>query len=305
MNPNEAQIRRLKRRRPRDRFLRVSMAGICMLVAVAWLSGDFSISAVASEKRWQNLIRFLHEIQPYPMRQPDSEPGAVVRWAWDLFIRYGWPAGLATLAIAVAAIVLAGAGGLIMSLPAARSLASPSPFVSSGRAPTRRSRYGWRAVVIVTRAVLIFARAIPEYVWAFLFLAMLGPKAWPAVLALALHNVGILGKLGAEVIEDVEPAVPAALRGLGSSRAQIAVVGLLSLALPRLLVYFFYRWETCVREATVLGLLGFSSLGLWMMDARARDRYDEMVFMVLLGAAIVLVGDLVSAVARGLVRRAA
>lgn len=60
-----------------------------------------------------------------------------------------------------------------------------------------------------------------------------------------------------------------------------------------------------MRETTVLGMLGVSSLGYWVVDARARQNYDEMVFFVLIGAAIVLAGDLVSALARELVRRAA
>ena len=160
----------------------------------------------------------------------------------------------------------------------------------------------WKSLVAVTRAFLIFVRAIPEYVWAFLFLAMLGSKAWPAVLALALHNTGILGKLGSEVVENVEPAVPKALRGLGSLRTQIAVLGMFPVVFTRFLLFFCYRWETCVREATVLGMLGFASLGYWIADARARDRYDEMLFFILLGAVLVLLGDVVSALTRRFLR---
>ena len=124
------------------------------------------------------------------------------------------------------------------------------------------------------------------------------------VLALALHNAGILGKLGAEVVENTDSAAPGALRALGGSRRQIGLLGLLPLGLPRFLLYFFYRWETCVREATVLGMLGMASLGAWIVDARARNRYDEMLFYVLAGAGLVLVGDVVSALVRRVVRRA-
>ena len=74
--------------------------------------------------------------------------------------------------------------------------------------------------------------------------------------------------------------------------------------LPRFLLYFFYRWETCVREATVLGMLGMASLGYLILDARAGNRYDEMLFYVLLGVGLVLAGDLVSAAVRRVVRRA-
>jgi phosphonate transport system permease protein len=151
--------------------------------------------------------------------------------------------------------------------------------------------------------VLIFLRAIPEYVWAFLLLAMLGPTLWAAVFALAIHNTGILGKLNAEVMENLEPQTLAALRALGGRRTQIAWVGLLPLVAPRFLLFFFYRWETCVREATVIGMLGIASLGFYIQDARARQAYDVTFALILLGSAIVLIGDLVSAAARETLRR--
>ncbi len=71
------------------------------------------------------------------------------------------------------------------------------------------------------RLFMIFARAIPEYIWAFLFLAVLGPIAWPLVLALAVHNTGILGRLGAEVVENTESPPLTALRALGATRSQM------------------------------------------------------------------------------------
>jgi phosphonate transport system permease protein len=141
-------------------------------------------------------------------------------------------------------------------------------------------------------------------VWGFLLLVILGPSPWAAVLALVLHNVGILGRLDAETIENLPPRVPKALRGLGAGRLQIAALGLAPAAIPRFVLYFFYRFETCVREATVLGMLGVVSLGYFILDARARNHYDDMLFFVLLGAAIVIIGDVVSALARSAVRRA-
>ena len=207
--------------------------------------------------------------------------------------------------MSVAAVVLAALAALALTFTAARTLASPEPYVPNPRPPSRARRLPWRLAVGLTRTLLIFVRSIPEYVWAFLFLAVLGPNAWPVVLALAVHNSGILGKLTAEVVENLEAEPLRALRGLGASRLQITAAGIFPLILPRFLLFFFYRWETCVREATVLGMLGIVSLGYWIVDARARNHYDEMFFFVLIGAAIVLVGDLVSAVAREVVRRAA
>jgi phosphonate transport system permease protein len=285
-------------------MLRASGVAVVLLVATSWALGGFSVSEALSPRRLDNLRRFIQEVQPYPLRVGGT-PASAWRWASDLLGRKGWEASKQTLALSIAAIVLAGAVGLVLSLPAARNVASPEPFSTPGGAPAAGARFAWKALVAITRLALMFFRAIPEYVWAFLLLAMLGQQAWPAVLALALHNAGILGRLGAEVVENVEPGVPRALRALGGTRLQVASVGVLPLVLPRFLLYFFYRWETCVREATVLGLVGFVSLGYWIAEARAHDRYDEMMLLILLGAGLVLLGDLVSAITRSFVRRAA
>jgi phosphonate transport system permease protein len=163
----------------------------------------------------------------------------------------------------------------------------------------------WSALTATCRLFMIFVRAIPEYVWAFLFLALLGPISWPLVLALAVHNSGILRSLGAEVVENTESPALKSLRALGAGRAQIVLSAVFPMAFSRFLLFFLYRWETCVREAPVLGLLGISSLGFWIQDARARNHYDEMFFLILLGGALVLGGDLLSALAREWVRREA
>ncbi|MDP6409182.1 MAG: ABC transporter permease, partial [Planctomycetota bacterium] len=65
---------------------------------------------------------------------------------------------------------------------------------------------------------------------------------------------------------------------------------------------FFYRFETCVREATVLGMLGVVSLGFYIQEARAKLYYDEMLLLIGLGALIVLAADFLSSRARRYLR---
>ena len=298
------EIAALRRRRPRNRFARWSMVALAALAAYSWLAGDFGLADLLTERRLENLRRFAGELRPYPLRGAEFDLGVALAWAGSVLRDKGLAAAWTTLAISVAAIVLAGLGAALLCLPAARSLAAPEPYLPSARPPGPPARAFWWTVVHATRGLLIFLRAIPEYVWAFLLVAMIGPSAWPAVLALALHNLGILGKLDAEAIENLEPPRLAALRGLGAGRSQIAAVGIFPAVFGRFLLFFFYRWETCVREATVLGMLGIVSLGYWIQDARARQQYDTMLLLVLIGAALVLAGDLASTLARRWVRRA-
>lgn len=297
----------LRRARPRSKLVRASVVLLAALVAYAWLGGDVALDDLWTERRRENLARFLTtDVVPYALRGTDWTAGQYLDFALGLGRDRGFAGLGATLAIAVLAIVLAAGGGLALSFLAARNVASATPF-GDGAASGARSRVaaqGWRALCASTRALLILLRAIPEYVWAFLLLAMLGTSAWPAVLALAIHNSGILGKLGAETVENLDPRPLAAWRGAGATRAQTAWLAAMPLAANRLLLYFFYRFETCVREATVLGMLGVVSLGYWIQDSRAKQYYDEMVVFVALGAALVLAADLASAIVRHVLRRA-
>lgn len=339
MNAPERDIDALWRERPRSRFVRATLVLVPLLVGATWASSVFDWSDLFAARRAQNLRRFLaDELAPYPLRESGFSWGALWEWTGGLWRERGADGLLATACMAVLAITLAALAATLFAPLAARNVMSPTPFEFARAGRTRSTRRDvepaesarrsvagrlagasdprgarhdarmaavlWRAATAIVRAALILLRAIPEYVWAFLLLAMLGPSAWPAVLALAIHNSGILGKLGAETIENLESRPLVAWHTLGASRAQVWAGAVIPLALGRFLLYFFYRFETCVREATVLGMLGVASLGYWIQDARAKHFYDEMLFFVVLGAAIVLAGDLVSALARRAVRRA-
>lgn len=300
-----SEIARLRRARPRNRFARGSALALAALAVYAWLSGEIAVSDLVSERRIDNLRRFVRqEILPPEIQKNGFRFESLARWAGDIWRSRGLPGAAATLSISVLAILLAGAAGLLLALPGTRTFMTPEAYLPHARAPSLLRRAAWGSIVYLTRGIQLFLRSIPEYVWAYLFLAMLGPTAWPAVLALAIHNAGILGKLNSETIENLEAAPLRALRGLGAGRWTIATTAILPIALPRFLLYFFYRFETCVREATVLGMLGIVSLGYWIADTRAKRFYDEMLFLVLLGAGMVLIGDLVSAVSRRFLRRA-
>ncbi|MHC4953904.1 MAG: PhnE/PtxC family ABC transporter permease [Planctomycetota bacterium] len=295
-------VEQLYRERPRDRFARGSVVAMLAIVVLAWSSDAFSMAFLGTARARTNLSRFLTELRPYPLQGRDWDWGVAGDWLGTQLSGKVGDALLGTLAFSVAAIVLAGGLALLASVLAARNIATPEPFLPGPRAPRRLLRLAWSGVVWGTRLFLIVVRAIPEYVWAFILLTLLGPGAWPGVLALALHNSGILGKLFAEVTENGDPRTPRALRALGASRMEITVTAVWPDALNRFLLFFFYRWETCVREATVLGLLGFTGLGYYILQAKAAIFWDRMLLWTLLGSLLIVAGDLLSAWARRLVR---
>lgn len=300
-----ARIRELRRARPRSPFVRWSLLAILVLMVGSWILTGADLSDLFQPERMERFETFLHDdLRPAPVRGRPWDGSAVAEWAGALLRERGWHALEATLAISVLAIVLAWLAALTLAPLASRTLAAPAPYLDGGGRPSTVSRWGWRIVVGLVRFFLILVRSLPEYMMAFFLVAMLGEPGWAAVAALAIHNTGILGRLDAEVIENLPTAPLAALRASGATRSQILAAGVLPAAFNRFLLYFFYRWETCVREATILGTLGVVSLGYWIDDARHRGQEDVMVFFVLLGAALILIGDLISAVARSLVRRA-
>ena len=161
MTDRELKLRYLRSQRPRSRFAHWSALVLLIVMIGSWWVGDFQVENFLSERRLQNMNRFLHELIPYPLQGRDFDFGIAWEWAADVLARKGWSATVVTLAISVAAIVLAGLGGAFFSLPAARNFTSPEPFLSSLRNPHWAWHFLWRAVVWVTRLFLIFVRAVP------------------------------------------------------------------------------------------------------------------------------------------------
>lgn len=298
-------VDRLWRERPRSRFVRASLALFVLLLVVCWWRLGADLRDAFSPGGLDALGAFFTEdAKPRPLRDEPWSWDATWAWIGGEMSARGWAATANTLGVSVLAIVLAAILGGFLSLPAARTLATAEPFLPGGRPPSPRRRGAWRAVVGLTRVGLVMMRSMPEYVMAFLLLTIVGRSAWPAVLALMIHNAGILGRLYGEVIENLPARTLTSLRAAGAGRLQIVTHGILPAALPRFLMYFFYRWETCVREATVLSMLGMAGLGYWILEADAHDREDKLLLYIALASMLVLVGDLLSAVARRIVRRA-
>lgn len=278
----------LKRKRGRSPLLRFTGVSLFALGIVSWFTGQDWFSGVSAARRWENLQRFMGELVPFPMRDGG---GVSALWPWlhELLVWNGLDALWRTLHLGTAAALLAGAIALVGIALGARSLSSQNPR----GVPTVEG--AWRKPV--GKAVRLFAvggRAMPEFILAFLFLQIFGPTIWALVFALAIHNGGILLRLGAEVVDNAESQAAQLNLLQGGSRAATYFGMLVPENFNRFLLYLFYRWETCIREATILGVLGVGSLGFLISEAGVRFYYDEMLLWVVLGGGLVFIGDLVS-----------
>lgn len=272
----EQVVEQLWKRRQRSKLVRLTIALVGVATAWAWLFSDITFADLFTEQRLNNWSRFwTKDVVP-------DAPNGLGSWINEQMNAYGYKALFATLSISVVAIFIAGTSGMLLSFGAARTI--------GGLQPSRFSP--------VIRMVCILLRAIPEYVLSFLLLAIFGATAWPAILALAIHNAGILGRLGGELVENLPRRPLQSLDALGASRSQLATNAVFPMAVARYLLYFFYRFETCVREATILGMLGVISLGYYVVEARAHNDYDQMLLLICLGAVLVFIADVVSDVAR-------
>lgn len=208
-----------------------------------------------------------------------------------------WNLSLQTLAMSIVAIGLSGVGGILLSFPAAHTFFLANGLFSTAR-PTGFSRTWTWMGLLATRSILLVCRAIPAPIWALVALFVLFPGILPGAIALGIHNLGILGRLMAEVNENLDQRPLLALKAQGTPAALVFLYGVLPLTLTRFLSYILYRWEVCTRETVIVGLVGAGGLGRLLTEQLSSFDYRSVV--VTLGAFMLLtfVVDGASAAAR-------
>ena len=142
---------------------------------------------------------------------------------------------------------------------------------------------------------MLFARAVPEPIWALIFLFVLFPGILPGAIALAIHNLGILGRLMAEVIENLDERPLHSLKALGATQSQVFLYGILPLTLPRFLAYILYRWEVCIRATVIVGLVGAGGLGRLLTEQLSSFDYKGLLSTLIVFLGLTFVVDMISA----------
>ncbi len=203
--------------------------------------------------------------------------GSVVRPQVDgEILRLAFTEAWRTVAYAVAGLTVALAIGI------------PIGVIGSG--VLARNRWLKALNVGWARGLLAFLRSVHELVWAWLFVAAFGLTPLAAVLAIGIPYGGILGRIYAELLQDVPEAPLRALRSAGASEWRVLLYGRLPMAMPEMLSYTFYRLECGVRAAAVMSFVGLGGLGqqiqLSLQDLAYERIWTFMAFLIVLIAAI-------------------
>lgn len=123
-----------------------------------------------------------------------------------------------------------------------------------------RNMSGHRSISGAGKMVLSFIRTFPEIIMALMFIKAVGPGSFAGVLALGLHSIGMLGKLYADEVENIDYGPSEALLASGANRMQQLWFAILPQVMPGFLNYTLYRFEINVRSATILGVIGAGGL---------------------------------------------
>lgn len=155
-----------------------------------------------------------------------------------------------------------------------------------------------RVVFAVARGITVLARAVPDLVFALIFVRAVGIGPLAGILALGLHSVGMVAKLYADAVEQIDEGPRQAVVSTGSTTLQSLSTGVLPQVMPSFIAIALYRFDINVRASVVLGIVGAGGIGFELQNTLRQLVYDRGLGVVLVIFALIVVVEVVSAVVR-------
>lgn len=206
----------------------------------------------------------------------------------DLF----WPPGSAGIAAElVHALVVTVQIGFASALIGA-ILAIPIGSLAARNVSENRNLH------IFFRGLVLLVRGLPELVLAIVFVVVIGLGPVAGALALAIGSIGLLGKLVADSLEEIDPGPIEALKALGASRLQLYFTSILPQAAPAVIGATLYQLDVNIRSATLLGLVGGGGIGFYLLHASHTREYEVITLIVLMTFAVVFILELLAMLIR-------
>lgn len=250
-------------------FIRLSLIAALLLIIISWMfiliAKDASIADLFSTKNALHTQKMLKGLIGIGEQQPAFLN--MESWKNALKLTYN------TLIISIISIGLSAIGMILTVIPAARN-------VADGTLTLSRKWYNWLVFGFI-RCLYVFSRSVPELIWAMIIVFILKPGILPGALALALHNFGVLGKLCAEVIEDLDLKPVRNLASSGATSGQLLFYGVLPAVMPKFLTYILYRWEVIIRTTIVVGFVGAGGLGQQFKLSMSWFHYTDVTLILI------------------------
>lgn len=149
-------------------------------------------------------------------------------------------------------------------------------------------------VRMITRAFITLQRGLPEIVIMVLLAAAFGLGPYPAIVAIVLGSVGMLGKLIADAIEETDEKPLESLACTGASRWQVVRYGILPAVMPVIIANGIFRFEINMRQAGLLGAIGAGGLGYELSAAMLATEYERAMAVILVSLLLVFLTEKVS-----------
>lgn len=149
-------------------------------------------------------------------------------------------------------------------------------------------------VYIIDRGILNVIRALPDLLYALVFVAAVGIGPLPGILALVFFNVGVVVKLLSETVDGVDPGPIEAANAAGARRSQMVRWAALPQVLPNYVAYSLYVFELNVRASAVLGIVGAGGIGNNINTVRRFFQYDNLSVILIEIFVVVFVIELIS-----------
>ncbi|MDN5793440.1 MAG: phosphonate ABC transporter, permease protein PhnE, partial [Brevibacterium aurantiacum] len=157
----------------------------------------------------------------------------------------------------------------------------------------------------VARALTVLARAVPDLVLAIIFLRMFGLGATAGIIAMGIHSVGMIAKLYADAIEELDDGPRESVESLGGSRAQQIMAAIPQTLMPQLIATALHRFDINLRTSVLLGYVGVGGIGLAIADSLRTLDYQRGMALAVLVLLLCIGLELVSGAIRAALMRSA
>lgn len=247
--------------------------GLLALIVCILISGQ--VAEISFTKLYQNIGGFTS----YFVRIFHLENGQLVftdfgEWFW------GWKKWLVlmgeTLLMAYVGTLLGAIVALVLCFFASKNITNNS------------------VLVVTSRRFLEFSRTVPEMVFALIFVVAFSLGPLPGVLALAIHTGGALGKLFAEVVENIDLKPVDGIVASGGTWVQKVRFGVMPQVASNFASYALLRFEINVRGAAVLGFVGAGGIGQTLLEVIRKFYYSDISALLAMIVVTVMLIDAIT-----------